>query len=43
MLQHIKRVLKTYANSKALASMRLMRSLSEPLQLEQHVGPTGTK
>ena len=32
---HMKRVLKTYANSKALASMRLMRSLSKPLQLEQ--------
>ena len=40
----MKRVPKTYANSKTLASMRLMRSLSfEPLQLEQQVGPTGTK
>ena len=32
---------KTYANSKTLASMRLMCSLSEPLQLEQQVDPTG--
>ena len=43
MLQYVKGVLKTYANSKTLASMRLMSSLSEPLQLEQQVGPTGTK
>ena len=43
MLQYMERMLKTYANSKTLASMRLMRSLSEPLQLEQQVGPTGTK
>ena len=43
MLQHMKTVLKTYANSKALASMRLMRSLSKPLQLEQQVDPTSTK
>ena len=43
MLQHMKHLLKTYANSKALARMRLMRSLLEPLKLEQHVGPTGTK
>ena len=40
MLQYMKRVLKTYANSKTLASMRLMRSLSEPLRLKQQVGPT---
>ena len=43
MLRYVKRVLKTYANSKTLASRRLMCSLSEPLQLEQQVGPTGTK
>ena len=37
MLQHVKEnVLKTYANCNALASMGLMRSLSEPLQLEKH-------
>ena len=35
MLQYMKRVLKTYANSKTVASMRLMRSLSDPLQFEQ--------
>ena len=40
---YMKRVLKTYANSITLASMRLMRSLSERLQFEQQVGPTGTK
>ena len=39
----MKKVLKTHANSKALASMRLMRSLSKPLQLEQYVSHTGTK
>ena len=40
---YMKRVLVTYANSTTLASMRLLRSLSELLQYEQQVGPTGTK